>query len=218
MKDGHFSSQTKLPKLKSESLQKIVVFHFFQHIFFEFGFLDFRLDSIEFFKCMTWQSIFLFVHFFFFILMIHLLRATSHVVGGLPTWSTSSHVRIVLKRGRLLVQNVVHVICPKERVWLRSVLFMSARKGLWFKGLLIPLLLAKEGYDSKGSREMGIFWSTCSKVSIKVISEYYGFGTCIFWSLKGFGRLEAIARLDAYHKTIWGCLQHVLVSLQKCPG
>ena len=53
VKDGHFSFQTQLPKLKSESLQekKIAVFHFFQN--FEFGFLDFRLDSIEFLKCMT---------------------------------------------------------------------------------------------------------------------------------------------------------------------
>ena len=35
---------------------------FSQHFF---GFLDFRLDSIEFFKCMTWQSIFIFYFFFF---------------------------------------------------------------------------------------------------------------------------------------------------------
>ena len=41
----------------------IAVFHHFFNTFFEFGFLHFRLDSIKFFKCMTWQSIFLFVLF-----------------------------------------------------------------------------------------------------------------------------------------------------------
>ena len=57
---------------------------------------------------------------------------------------------------------------------------MSARKGLWFKGLLIPFLLAREGYGSKGSREMGNFRSTCPEASIKVISEYHDLGTCVF--------------------------------------
>ena len=32
------------------------------------------------------------------------------------------------ERVHLLVQKVVHIICPKKRVWLRSVLFVSARK------------------------------------------------------------------------------------------
>ena len=74
-------------------------------------------------------------------------------------------------------------------------------KGLWFKGLLISSSLARKGYDSKGSREMGSFQSTCSKASIKVISEYHDFGTGIFGHWKGFGRLEVIASLDAYQIT-----------------
>ena len=44
---------------------KRLQFFIFSNFFFEFGFLDFHLDSIEFFKCMTWQSIFLFSFFFF---------------------------------------------------------------------------------------------------------------------------------------------------------
>ena len=58
--------------------------------------------------------------------------------------------------------------------------------GLWFKGLLIPFLLAREGYGSKSSREMGHFRSTCPKSLIKVISEYHDFRDLYFWSLKGF--------------------------------
>ena len=59
VKDGHFSFQTQLPKLKSNSLQEkndlclcnfLVIFPTF---FLEFGFRDSRLDLVEFFKCMT---------------------------------------------------------------------------------------------------------------------------------------------------------------------
>ena len=67
MKYGHLSSQTWLSKLKSNSLQgkKWFVFVQFFIIFFEFGFLDSCLNLIEFFKCMTWQSIFLLFFFSF---------------------------------------------------------------------------------------------------------------------------------------------------------
>ena len=55
MKYGHFSSQTWLSKLKSNSLQEKndLCFCSFSSFFFEFDFLDSRLDLIEFFKCMT---------------------------------------------------------------------------------------------------------------------------------------------------------------------
>ena len=54
MKDGHFSFQAQLPKLKSNSLQKkndLCLCKFFSHFFiffFEIGFLDSHLDLIKF--------------------------------------------------------------------------------------------------------------------------------------------------------------------------
>ena len=45
-------------------------------------------------------------------------------------------------------------------------------------------------------REMGNFWSTCPKSSIKVISKYRDLGILRFWSSMGFDRLEAVASLD----------------------
>ena len=51
------------------------------------------------------------------------------------------------------------------------------------------------------SREMGNFWSVCPEALIKVILERHDLGTCVFWSLKGFGRFEAITSLDAYQIT-----------------
>ena len=60
VKDDHFSFQTQLPKLKSNSLQEkndLCLCNFFlshfSTFFLEFGFLDSRLEIIEFFKCMT---------------------------------------------------------------------------------------------------------------------------------------------------------------------
>ena len=77
---------------------------------------------------------------------------------------------------------------------------------------MIPFLLARKGYGSKDSREMGNFQSTCPKASIKVILEYHDFGTCIFWSLKGFGKFEAIASFDAYQITICQTLQKLIIN------
>ena len=45
---------------------------------------------------------------------------------------------------------------------------------------------------------MGNFWSMCPEASIKVILAYLDHGIFVFWSLKRFGRFEAIASLDAY--------------------
>ena len=59
VKNGHFSFQTQLPKLKSNSLQEkndLCLCNLFDHFptfFLEFGFLDSHLDLVEFFKCMT---------------------------------------------------------------------------------------------------------------------------------------------------------------------
>ena len=59
----------------------------------------------------------------------------------------------------------------------------------------------KKNMAQKYSREMGNFWSTCPKASIKVISKYRDLGILRFWSSMGFDRLEAVASLDAYQIT-----------------
>ena len=105
-------------------------------------------------------------------------RTTSHVVDGLPAWSISSHMRIVLKRGRLLVQGLFLSFLSKERIMAQ-----------------------------KYSRIDGQFWSTCPKAPIKVISEYYDYGTCVFGHWKGFDGIEVVANLDAYQITKYQILQ-----------
>ena len=70
----------------------VCVYAFFHHFF------DLCLDSNEFLQCIIWQSIFFFFYSFIFSFFVNcLLWATTHVIDGLPTWSISSYVRIVLK-------------------------------------------------------------------------------------------------------------------------
>ena len=99
---------------------------------------------------------FSFVFFSFFILIICLLRATMPAIDGLPSRNISSHMRIVLKGWPF---------GPK---------------------LFISFLSTKRVMAQKYSREISVFWSTCPKVSIKVILEYHDFRDLCFWSLKGF--------------------------------
>ena len=112
---------------------------------------------------------FSFVLFFsFFILTICLLRATMPAIDGLPSWSISSHMRIVLK-GWLFGPKLFISFLSKERIMAQ-----------------------------KCFREMGNFWSTCPRHQF---SEYHDLGILCFWSLKRFGKLEAVASLDAYQIT-----------------
>ena len=83
-------------------------------------------------------------------------------------------------RGSSFGSRVVHVTSVQRKGMAQVFYLCQQGTGLWFKRLLIPFLLAKEGYSSKGSREMGHFQSTCPKASIKVILEYHSFGTCVF--------------------------------------
>ena len=62
--------------------------------------------------------------------MIRLFQATMRAIDDLPDWSNTPHVRIILKRGRLLVQGLFMLFLSKERVWLKSVSFTSTRKGV----------------------------------------------------------------------------------------
>ena len=165
---------------------------FFFNTFFEFGFLDFCLDLIEFFKCMTWQSIFLFFLFFFF------FRSHDSSTSGndachrwLFRLKHHSLCENFFENGSSFGSRVVHIIyAQRKRYGSKDFHLCQQGKGLWFKRLLIPFLLVKKGYGSKGSRKMGNFRSTCPKASIKVILEYHDFETCIFGHWKGLTGLK----------------------------
>ena len=139
---------------------------FSQHFFW---LLDSCLNLIEFFKCMTWQSIFLLFFFsLFFILTICLLQATMSAIDDLPSRSISSHVRIVLK-GWPFGPKLFISFLSKERVMVKSVLekwvilvhMPQSINQRWFQGITI-------------------------------------LETCVFGHRKSFGRLEAVASLNAY--------------------
>ena len=100
-----------------------------------------------------------------------LLWATSHVVDDFLAWIIYFHMRIVLK-------------------------------GLAFGSRLLVSFLSKgKNMAQKYSQGTSNFWSTCPKALITVISEYHNFRDLCFWSSEGFGKLEAVASLDAYQIT-----------------
>ena len=74
--------------------------------------------------------------------------------------------------------------------------------------LFISFLSKKKVMAQKRSREMGNFWSTCPKHQF---SEYHDLGILCFWSLKRFGRLEAVASLDAYQITKYQFFQKLVI-------
>ena len=164
----------------------------FFNTFFEFGFLDFCLDSAEFFKCMTWQSIFLFVILFIHFFSLFEWSTLGNVAcrDDLPTWSIFSHTRIVLKRFVFWFKRLFTSFVQRKGYDSEVFYLCQQGTGLWFKGLLIPFLLAREGYGSEGSREMGHFRLKCPKASIKVISKYHDFGTYTFGHWRGLAGLK----------------------------
>ena len=154
----------------------------FSTFFFEFSFLDFCLDSIEFFKCMIWHSnpfFFLLLLFFF---MTCLLRAMTHIIDGFSGWNTISHVGIVLK-GSSFGQMVVHVISVQKKM---------AQK-------------------CSREMDNFIFGQRAPRHQSRIIWRYYGLMTCVFGYWKGVGRLEAIASLDAYQITKYQVLQKLII-------
>ena len=133
-----------------------VVFH---HIFWIWlSWFLFGLNRI--FQVHDNQFFFL-LFFSFFVIMICLLRATTRAIDDLPDWSTTPHVRIILKRGRLLVQR-----------------------------LFTSFLFQRKNMAQKYSRELGNFWSMCLEASIKVILERRNLGTCVFSHWKGLASLK----------------------------
>ena len=126
----------------------------------------------------------------FFVLMIRPLGATTHAIDDLPNWSTTYHVRIILKRGHLLVQGLFTSFLSKENVWLKSVPFMSIRKGILIQKVTDIISVSKGGlWLEKFSRNRQ-FSINVPQASIKVISEYHDFGTCIFGHWKSLASLK----------------------------
>ena len=113
---------------------------FSQHFFYSY------LDLIEFFKCMTWQSMFLLLFFFSF--FFHDLSTQSNDVCH--RWpSKLKHLfscEDLFWKGWLLVRGCSYHFCPEKNM------------------------------AQKYSREMGNFLSICPEASIKVISKYHDLG------------------------------------------
>ena len=87
------------------------------------------------------QFFFFFYSFVFSFFLNSLLWATLHVVDGLPAWSISSHVRIVLKGLAFGLRLLVSFLL-RGKIWLKNI-----------------------------PEKMGGSWSMRPKASIKVISE-----------------------------------------------
>ena len=173
VKDGHFSFQTQLPKLKSNSLQEKNDLYLcsFSIIFFNISFSAswslFRINRIFQVHDMTINFSFVFFSFTFlsFFWMVysrqcHMLWMAFQVEVSLLVWG---------------------LFC------------------FWLFGpkLFIPLLSTKRVMAQKYFREMGNFRLICPKTLIKVISGYHDLGI-LFCSLKRFGRIETVASFDVY--------------------
>ena len=74
---------------------------------------------------------------------------------------------------------------------------------MWWLFLKVDLLVQsclyhfcqqKRVIAQKCSREMGNFWSTCLKASIRVISEYHDLRDLCFWSSKGFWQVWSCSK------------------------
>ena len=135
--------------------------HFFHIFFLEFGFLDSRLDLLEFFKCMTWQSFFLFIVLFIFSF------SCSH---GLSTPGNDVCHRWPSKLKRLFSCED----CFERLVFWSNVVYI--------------IFVQKEDYGSKVFSKMDNFWSTCPKASIKDDFEVSRSWDLRFWSLREFWR------------------------------
>ena len=91
-------------------------FSFFSTFFF---LIEFRLDRIFQVHDMTINFLFLlFIRFFLF--LNGLLWVTSHVIDGLPAWSISSQLKIVLKRLGFGLRLLVSFL-SRKKIWLESI-------------------------------------------------------------------------------------------------
>ena len=116
---------------------------------------------------MTINFSFFFASFFSFSWSVYFGR----IIDGLPTWSTSSYVRIVLRGLVFLVQSCLGHFCLRKDHGSK----VFQRNGCLLVNMFQDINLG----DFRVSR----FW------------DLY------FWLLKGFGRFKAVASLDAYQIT-----------------
>ena len=109
---------------------------FFFDFFFESSFLDFRLDSIEFLKCIRWQSN---PFFFAFIIFSHDLSTSGNNVYYRWLSKLKHHFscRNYFERVIFWSKGCSCHFIPKKGLWLKRLFtsFLSARKGLWLKSV-----------------------------------------------------------------------------------
>ena len=140
--------------------------------------------------------------------MIHLLRTTTRAINDLLDSSTTPHVRIILKKDRLLVQGLFTSFLFKEKVWLKSVPFMSARKGVMIQRIADTIFVSKKGLWLEWFLKNGQFSINVLKGINQGDFRVSLFWDLYFWSLKKFGRFEAIASLYVYQITKYQTLQN----------
>ena len=163
----------------------IVVFHHFFNKFFWIWLFWFSFGLNRIFQVHDMTINFSFFLFSSFVLMIRLLRATTHAIDDLSDWSTTPHVRIILKRVVFWFKGCSRHFCPKKGYGSKVFHLCQQGKGLWF-----------EGFSRNGQFLINVPQGI-NQGDFKV-SRFWGF---YFWSLKGFGRLEVIASLNAYQIT-----------------
>ena len=163
VKDGHFSFQTQLPRLKSNSLQEKKLFVFI--IIFSAFFLNLAFFCLDWsnFSSAWYDNHFLFFCSFFSFSRSHGLFIPSNNACHRSPFGLKHHLlwENCFEKGWLLVQGCSYQFCPK--------------KGLWLK---------------KCSQKMGNFWSTCLK-TFKVIPGYHDLGI-LFCSLKKFEAIASL--------------------------
>ena len=102
------------------------------------------------------------------------------------------------ERVHLLAQKVVHVICPKERVWLKSVLFVLVGNRVMVQRVVDTIFVSKRGLWLGGFLRNGLFSINVPQGINQSDFRVTRFWDLYFWSLKGFDRFKAVASLDAY--------------------
>ena len=169
----------------------IAVFHrFFQHIFLNLAFLIFVWIQSNFSS--AWHDNQLFFLFFFFFFRSH----GSSTLGNdmCHRWpSRSKHhssCENCFEKGSSFGSRVVHVISIQRKGMTQKCSIYVNKERVMVQRIVDTIFVSKKGLWLEGFQEMGNFRSTCHRASIKVISEYHDFGTCIFGHWRGLASLK----------------------------
>ena len=103
--------------------------------------------------------------------------------------------------GRLLVQGLFTSFLSKERVWLKSVLFVSTRNRVMVQKIADTIFVSKKELWLEGFSRNGPFSINVPQSINQGDFKVSRFWDLYFWPLKGFGRFKAVASLDAYQIT-----------------